>query len=85
MKFRIIELVHDAGSGDRKKQEFIIQQKVFLRGWRELKKSDGVNTKRNSFDTYEKAESYIYEKYCGHGLATKNGNYYLYEPYRYYV
>jgi len=82
MTYRIIELIHNAGHADRK-HEFIIQQRGFFNIWTELFSSDGVNHKRNSFSTYEKAEEYIYEKFCGHGLCKRISNVYKYTSYSY--
>lgn len=81
--YRIVELIHNAGS-DNREREFVIERKGFLGRWKEMMTSDGHNVKRNSFLTRKEAENYLLKKYCGHGIAHRYGNTYTYEAYRYY-
>ena len=79
---RIVELIHDAGS-DRRQREYVIEARTFFGSWKELFLSNGFDLKRNSFMTYQEAEMYLLENYCGHGVVNRNGNVYGYKPYTY--
>ena len=80
-KYRIVELIHNSGSEDRK-GEFVIERK-HLFGWREVYKVE-VISERISFEKYEDAELYLLKKYTGHGLCRRVGSEYTYESYTYY-
>lgn len=78
--FRIVELIHNSSSKDRKR-EFVIQKKRFF-GWKEVMLVE-LDHKRISFSNYDEAELYLLNNYTGHGLCTKIGSYYIYEAYNY--
>jgi len=80
MRLRIVELIHNSGSSDRKR-EFVIERKRLM-GWREVFQVE-VGPKRISFEKYEDAEMYLMQKYTDHGLCTRIGSTYIYEPYTY--
>jgi hypothetical protein len=84
MKFRIIEIISDAGSSNRKGGCFVIEEKKWLRGWKEIFSRE-VKIKRISYSTYGEAERYMYKNYMGHGVCERDGNYYTYTAYEYYV
>jgi len=78
---RILKLIHNVGNTINNTSEYIIEQKTFW-GWREVKRTE-LSSTRISFKTYEEAESYMFDKYTGHGMMTVSGNVYYYEPYTY--
>jgi hypothetical protein len=86
MKFRITQIIYNPKEFKNEnflaKTEYIIEKKTFW-GWCEIFQKE-INPKRNSFNTYEAAEAYMFSKYMGHGLCKINGNEYSYEPYEYY-
>jgi hypothetical protein len=79
-RFRIIKLMHDSGS---KGEEFVIERKKMF-GWSEIMRVE-LKHKRLSFETYEEAEKYLKDNYCGHGLLTQSANVYYFEPYSYFL
>lgn len=78
-KYRIIKLMHDVGS--RGEEEFVIERRKRFR-WVEIMRVE-VKHHRISFKTYEEAEQYLKDNYCGHGLLTQSGNVYYFELYSY--
>jgi hypothetical protein len=48
--------------------------------WSEIMRTE-IQHKRISFETYEEAERYLKDNYCGHGLLTQSGNIYYFELY----
>lgn len=79
-KFRIIKLMHDTGG---RGEEFVIERKKLFK-WSEIMRIE-LGYDRISFATYEEAEQYLKENYCGHGLLTQSANVYYFHPYSYYV
>ena len=77
-KYRIIKLMHDVGS---RGEEFVIERRKMFR-WSEIMRTE-IQHKRISFETYEEAERYLKDNYCGHGLLTQSGNIYYFELYTY--
>jgi len=82
MKFRIVKLIHDVDSNDRK-IEYIIQKKTLF-GWKEIFKTE-IKPNRISYNTFEDAELYLFQNYMGHGLCTKVNNEYTFEEYQYFI
>lgn len=82
MKFRIVKLIHDVHSNDRK-IEYIIQKKTLF-AWKEIFKTE-IKPNRISHKTFEDAESYLFQNYMGHGLCTKVNNEYTFEEYQYFI
>lgn len=81
-KFRIIKLIHSVGTTGEE-EEFVIERKKLFR-WSEIMRVE-LGYERISFATYEDAEQYLKENYCGHGLLTQSANVYYFHPYSYYV
>ena len=87
MKFRIVELIHRVNelgiTNGRARIEYVIERKTFF-GWKEIFNTE-LKPKRISHETYQDAEAYLYSNYMGHGICSKIGVEYTYEPYTYYV
>lgn len=85
MKFRIVELIHCVNelgtTNGRASIEYVVERKTFF-GWKEIFNTE-LEPKRISHKTYQDAEAYLYSKYMGHGICTKIGVEYKYEPYTY--
>ena len=85
MKFRIIEYTHCVNELGQEKGrgsiEYVIERKTFF-GWKEVFNTE-ITPKRISHKTYQDAEAYLYSNYMGHGMCTKIGVEYKYEPYSY--
>lgn len=81
-KFRIVQIISDSGS-DNRKFHWVIQTKGFW-GWREVKNVEGPKTNSVFHFTYEDAEKHLLEKYTGHGECIRSGNIYSYSPYNYH-
>lgn len=79
-KFRIVELIHQSGASNQKR-EFVIEKKGIF-GWREVFKVE-VLTERISFKAYDYAEAYLLKNYASHGMCTRIGCTYIYENYVY--
>lgn len=82
MKLRIIEVITDSGSKERK-HKFKIQRKTFL-GWKTLKNSDGIKETDIEFEKYKDSEEYMYVNFFKFGETIKNGNLYKYSQYTMY-
>ena len=82
-KFRIVQIISNSGSDDRK-SHWVIQTKKFW-GWKEIQKNEGPRTNSVFHFTYEEAEKYLLENYTGHGECVRSGNEYRYTPYTYYM
>jgi len=87
MKFRIVEYTHCVSElkweNGRSRIEYVIEKQTWL-GWKEIFNTE-LEPKRISHKTYQDAEVYLYSKYMGHGICTKIGVEYKYEPYVYFV
>jgi hypothetical protein len=82
-KFRIVEVIENSGSADRKGYWIIEQNKFF--GWKEIGHDEGPKYKSIIHKSYEEAELYLLNNYTGHGVCRKYGNVYTYNPYTYYM
>lgn len=86
MEFRIVELIHCVNelgiTNGRARIEYVIERKTWF-GWKEIFNVE-LKSKRISHKTYQDAEAYLYSNYMGHGMCTKIGSKYKYEPYTYY-
>lgn len=82
-KFRIVQIISNSGSDDRK-FHWIIQIKKFW-GWEEVQKIEGPKTNSVFHFNYEDAEKHLLENYTGHGECIRSGNEYRYTPYTYYM
>lgn len=80
-KYRIVQLIHDAGSSDRR-IEWVIEQKKFW-GWREIFHVEGPRQVLVTHSSYDKAEQYLFKRYTGHGICKRYGSFYTYEKYNY--
>lgn len=81
MKFRIVEIISDSGSKDRKRN-FVIERRGWLR-WKQVCQTE-VFSKEIKFATYDETEEYLLRNYTGHGECTRIGCVYRYQPYSYY-
>jgi hypothetical protein len=81
LRYRIVKLIHDSGSSDRR-IEWVIQSKSFW-GWKEIMNNQGPKVERVSHDSYKKAELYLFENYTGHGICQRYGSEYTFEYYTY--
>jgi hypothetical protein len=85
MKLRIIEEIRERKRFDINYNVFYIQIRGYFK-WSDIETSDGINSKRLDFKSYEEAEKQIYEvDFRGSGVSTKNGNIYKFKQYSYYV
>lgn len=83
IKFRIVEVIENSGSADRKGHWIIEQKKLF--GWKEIYQNEGPRYRCITHNSYEEAELYLLNNYTGHGVCRKYGNVYTYNPYTYYM
>ena len=82
-KFRIVEVIENSGSADRKGHWIIEQKKLF--GWKEIGQNEGPKYESIIHKSYEEAELYLLNNYTGHGVCRKYGNVYTYNSYTYYL
>lgn len=82
-KFRIVEVIENSGSADRKGHWIIEQKKLF--GWKEIGQNEGPKYESIIHTSYEEAELYLLNNYTGHGVCRKYGSVYTYNPYTYYM
>lgn len=82
-KFRIVEVIENSGSDDRKGYWIVEQKKLF--GWSEISSNEGPRYRCINHTSYEQAELYLLNNYTGHGVCRRYGNVYTYNPYTYYM
>jgi len=82
-KFRIVGVIEDSGSDDRRKH-WVIEEKRWFR-WSEISNNEGPKFRSVQHNSYKEAELYLYKHYTGHGVCKKYGNVYTFEYYTYYV
>ena len=80
--YRVVELIHDSGPSGRREREWVIEQKKFW-GWREIFHTEGPRVERITHKTRKEAETYLLDKYTGHGRCERHGNTYYYTEYSY--
>ena len=81
LKFRIVQLFHDAYSPERN-VEWVIEQKKFW-GWRQIYSNEGPKQVKVTHSGYDEAEQYLLKNYTGHGICKRYGSLYTFEKYRY--
>ena len=82
-KFRIVEVIENSGSADRK-GHWIVEQKKWFE-WVEIGCKEGPKYRCITHTSYEEAELYLLNNYTGHGVCRKYGNIYTFKHYTYYM
>lgn len=83
IKFRIVEVIENSGSSDRKGYWIVEQKKLF--GWSEIGCNEGPRYRCITHTSYEEAELYLLNNYTGHGVCRRYGNVYTFKHYTYYM
>jgi len=78
-KFRIVQVIDNASSSDRK-SNWIIEEKKWW-GWSEVEIVEGPKTVSVEFKSYEDAEKHLLDNYTGWGVCRRYGNVYEYKSY----
>ena len=82
-KFRIVEVIENSVSADRKCYWIVEQKKLF--GWSEIGCNEGPRYRCITHNSYEEAELYLLNNYTGHGVCRRYGNIYTFKHYTYYM